>query len=196
MFCTSPVFLSSWALAVCSHSVVVGFAITWWSRVINPCSLMIQLCVGTRMRCWQIASALKLLSQASTFWFLAVEPRTALSKSSHCKWNSSQISSILLWTDGKGRHGWWGYQPKVPQEAEAGKNCGVQLLVFLLRESEEIQQVAIFRFTSLWLFLKAAEAVASFSQAGGFPAQHFCLDVVFRNAGSHSELSTSKFYQA
>jgi len=58
--------------------------------------------------------------------------------------------------------------PKVPQEAEAGKNYGVQPLcdaepIFLLRESEEISQVAI--YFHMALFLKASEAVASFSQA-------------------------------
>lgn len=82
-------------------------------------------------------------------------------------------------TDGKARHERWGYLPEVLQEAESGKDCGVQPPcdaepVFLLRESEEIQQVAIFRFTSTWLSLKANEAVASFSQATlwRFPCPH------------------------
>lgn len=50
----------------------------------------------------EIAPVLKLLSQASTFWFLSVPPRTVVSKSYHYKWKSTQISLILLWQMGKG----------------------------------------------------------------------------------------------
>lgn len=97
----SPSFVSNWDLTVFLQSMVVVFAVTWWHSVINPCSLMSHLCVGTSMRCRQIAPVLKLLSQASTFWFLSVLPRTVVSKSYHCKWKSAQLSFIFLWQMGK-----------------------------------------------------------------------------------------------
>lgn len=166
--------------------MVVGFAITWWYCMIHPCSLMIHPCVGTSMRCWQIAPMLKLLSQASTFGFF-------ISATQKC---SIKVLSLTvkvypylfhLLTEEKGRHERWGYLPKILQEAEAGKDHGVQPLcdaepIFLLRESEEIQQVAIFRCTSAWLSLKANEAVAPFSQATWwrFPCPTWCAALTVR----------------
>lgn len=111
--------------------MVVVFASTWWHRMINPCSLVIHLCVGTSMRCWQIAPVLKLLSQASTFGFLSVLPSTVVSKSNHCKWKSTQISFIVLWQmqkgDTRGEVIYWRSHRKQKQERTVESNCCVML---------------------------------------------------------------------